>query len=163
MKPCLLLVLPHPSACRPCLRCKIVQIARNPAEVREGRGWVRKNMKKKMRRSWFFLTSSTGWPLSSASVERWSYLSAPCRFLVRCTQNGSQDSDGWIEGWMDRWKDGWTDGQTQLDTQHILSSLFSHFSNFSIQICMPCHLSLPLVLTADEKVLFRTQGLSLVF
>lgn len=69
----------------------------------------------------------------------------------------------WMDTGMDGWKDGWTDGQTQLDTQHILSSLFSHFSNFSIQICMPCHLSLPSVLTADEKVLFRTQGLSLVF
>lgn len=93
---------------------KLVQIARNPAGVREGRGWVCKNTKNKMRRrSWFFLTPSTGWPLSS--MERWSSLSAPCKFLVRCTQRGCPRL-WWMEGWR------WMDVRTHAETQLLLSS-----------------------------------------
>ena len=85
-----------------------VQIARHPAGMRERRGWVWKNMKKKMRRSWFFLISSTCCPLSSSSMDRRFYLPAPCKFLVRCAQRGCPrlwsvggGRDGWMGGWTD--------------------------------------------------------------
>lgn len=59
------------------------------------------------------------------------------------------------------------DGGMEMDggkdpRRNTTSPLFSCFSNFPTQICMSHHLSLPSILTTDEKV-FRTQGLYLVF
>lgn len=82
-----------------------------------------------------------------------SFLQIPCEMYAERMPNTPMDGG----------REGRRDGWTQVDAQHILSSLFSCFSNFSIQRCMPHHLSLPSILTADEKVLFRTQGLYLVF
>lgn len=123
--PCEALAPPHPQHGQTLLPLGNVQTDRNPAGVREGRGWGCKNMDKKMRRrrSWFFLTSSTGWPVSLSSKERWSFLSAPCKFLVRCTQRGCPRL-WWMEGWT------WMDVRTQAETQLLLSSstspLFLH-------------------------------------
>lgn len=129
---------------------KIAQIVGNPTGVREGRGWASRNMKK-MRRSWFFLTSSMGWPLSSSSMERRSFLSSTCKLFVRCTQRG------WASI---QWMDGWTQADIQLTLTPILT-LLQYF--FFIETCMPLHLLLPSLLTADLEVLFRTEGLYLVF
>lgn len=115
MKPCLLLILPHPSLCEPCLCWKIVQIARNPARVREGREGVCKNMKMKMRRSWLFLTSSTSWPLSSFSILIYQLFA---NSLWHVHREDAQDMDGWIYGWMD----GWTDTSRHA-TYRLLSIL----------------------------------------
>lgn len=155
VKPCLLLILPHPRAGSASTgKCANSQ---ESSWGREGRGCknTKKEMRRRMmmmrRRNWFFLISSTGWPLSLSSMERWSFLSAPSKFLVRCTQRGFPRL-WWVEGWT------WTDVRTEAETRLLLSC----FSTFPTQICLSHHLSLPSILTTDEKV-FRTQGLYLVF
>lgn len=57
--------------------------------------------------------------------------------------------------------DGWMDTSRHTTYPHTYSHSSPVF--FFIETCMPLHLLLPSLLTADVEVLFRTEGLYLVF
>lgn len=148
MKPFLLAVLPHPSACSPCPDGKLLKYLEIQPEWGRGEGEPPRTWRK-----WGGADFSQRLPWADLCLHllwRDLFYQQLANSLWDVGREDEQASDGWLNG--------------HKQTYNMSSHLFSLFSSiFFIETCMPLHLLLPSLLTADVEVLFRTQGLYLVF